>query len=56
MLFKCAHYAEIRSEFLARLTTVKDIYTENENEFLPALMTIDDYKLIRSYVVSKFIL
>ena len=26
MLFKCAHYAEIRSEFLARLTTVKDIY------------------------------
>ena len=24
MLFKCAHYAEIRSEFLARLTTVKD--------------------------------
>ena len=54
MLFKCAHYAEIRSEFLARLTTVKDIKTENENEFLHFLMTIHDHKLIR--LVSKFIL
>ena len=54
MLFKCAHYAEIRSEFLVRLTAVKDIKTENENEFLHFLMTIHDHKLIR--LVSKFIL
>ena len=54
MLFKCTHYAEIRSEFLARLTTVKDIKTDNENEFLHFLMTIHDHKLIR--LVSKFIL
>ena len=52
MVFKCAHYAEIRSEFLARLTTVKDIKTENE--FLHFLMTIHDHKLIR--LVSKSIL
>ena len=54
MLFKCAHYTEIRSEFLARLTTVKDINTEKENDFLHSLMTIHDYKLIS--LVSKFIL
>ena len=56
MLFKCTHYAEIRSEFLGRLTTVKDINTENENEneFLHFLMTIHNHKLIR--LVSKFIL
>ena len=54
MLFKCAHYAEIRSEFLAKLTTVKDVKTENENEFLHLLMTIHDHRLIR--LVSKFIL
>ena len=54
MLFKCAHYAKIRSEFLARLTTVKDVNTENEDNFLHSLMTIYDYKLIR--LVSKFIL
>ena len=52
MLFKCAHYAEIRSEFLARLTTVKDIKTENG--FIHFLMTIYDHKFIR--LVSKFIL
>ena len=54
MLFKCARYAEIRSECLARLTTVKDTNTENENEFLHLLMTKHDHKLIR--LVSKFIL
>ena len=42
MLFKYAHYAEIRSEFHAILTTVKDIKTENE--FLHFLMTIHDHK------------
>ena len=54
ILFTCAHYAEIRSEFLAKLTTVKDIKTENENEFLHFIMTIHDHKLIR--LVSKFVL
>ena len=47
MLFKCAHYAEIRSEFLkflTRLTAVKDMNTENENEFLHFLMTMHDHK------------
>ena len=54
MLFKCAHYGEIQSEFFARLTIVKDIKTETETEFLHFLMTIHDHKLIR--LVSKFIL
>ena len=36
--------------FLAKLTKVKDIKTENE--FLHFLMTIHDHKLIR--LVSKF--
>ena len=52
MLFKCAHYAEIRSEFLERLTTVKDIKTENENEIL----LFSSYDNTRSRLSSKFIL